>query len=147
MSFNYKPKIVLKNIKFEEVYEKYVSQSDNKDFLVHFQSSIEENRKCEFCSKLISIDEYIYGIPIGMRTIDSELEIDIFGTYCSLHCAYKKYKNIEEDSTKRKNIKFVESGQYFKCLFYKLFKSYNIEDFDNHIIDLKNIKFKKIKHI
>ncbi len=147
MSFNYKPKIVLKNIKFEEVYEKYVSQSHNKDFLIHFQSSIEENRKCEFCSKLISLEEYIYGIPIGMRTIDSDLEIDIFGTYCSLHCAYKKYRNIEEDSTKRKNIKFVESGQYFKFLFYKLFKSYNIEDFVIDKINLKGIKFKKIKNI
>ena len=148
MSFNYKPKIVLKNFAFEKFYEEYVSYSNEKEFKKFFQNSIEEDRKCQLCSTLIPLDEQIYGIPIGMRAINSELEVDIFGNYCSLPCSFKHYRNMEEDPKRRKNIKFIDSGQYFKCLFYKIFKTYNMED-NTQEFDLKSkqIKFKKIKQI
>ena len=146
MSFNYKPKIVLKDFNFEKFYDEYVSYSNEIEFKKFFQNSIEEDRKCQWCFTLIPLDEQIYGIPIGIRDYNSGLEVDIYGNYCSLQCSFKHYRNIEEDSTKRKNIKFMDSGQYFKFLFYKIFKSFDIENISKDI-DLKNIKFNKIKKI
>ena len=146
MSFNYKPKIVLKKFNFDKIYQEYNLYSNDKDFKIFFESSVEEDRKCQLCSLIIPLEKQIYGIPIGIRNHNSELEVDIYGTYCSFKCAFKNYRNMEEDSTKRKNIKFVNSGQYFKCLFYKLFKTFTIENIVEDI-DLKNIIFKKIKEI
>jgi hypothetical protein len=146
MSFNYKPKIVLKNFSFEKIYEEYISFSKEKELNSFFLSTVEENRKCQLCSILIPHGKQIYGIPVGIRNSDSELEVDIYGNYCSFKCSFKHYRNMEEDSTKRKNIKFMDSGQYFKCVFYKLFKSFDIQN-KSEDLDLKNIKFRKIKEI
>jgi hypothetical protein len=146
MSFNYKPKIVLKKFNFEKFYEDYILYSKDKEFNSYFHTSIEEDRKCQLCSILIPHGKQIYGIPIGIRSLNSELEVDIYGNYCSFKCSFKHYRNIEEDSTKRKNIKFMDSGQYFKCIFYKIYKSFDIENISADI-DFKNIKFNRIKEI
>lgn len=148
MSFKYKPKIVLKNLRFKEIFEEYNSYFLNKEYQYYFQGSIEENRNCESCLNLIPLGEQIYGIPIGIRNINEELEVDMYGSYCSLYCSYIHYRNIKEDSTKRKNIKFLDSEQYYRYLFYKFFKKNMIEP-EDRIIDIKekSIKFKKISSI
>jgi hypothetical protein len=148
MSFKYKPKISLKNLRFKEIFEEYNSYFRNKEFQSFFQGSIEESRNCEFCSKLIPLGEQIYGIPIAIRNIDDELEVDMYGSYCSLYCSYNHYRNIKEDSTKRKNIKFLDSEQYYKYLFYKFFKKNTIDPNDKDInLKEKYIRFKKISSI
>lgn len=145
MSFKYKPKIVLKDLRFKELFELYNSYYQNKEFQFHFQNSVEENRICELCNSLIPLEEQIYGIPIGIRQIDNELEVDIYGCYCSLYCSYINYRNIKEDSTKKKSIKFLDSEQFYRILFYKFFKKNTIEPEDKDInLKEKYIRFKKI---
>ncbi len=148
MSFKYKPKIVLKNLNYQGIFEKFNSYLQDKDLHVYFQNSITEDRNCQLCSKLIPLEEQIYGIPICIRQLEKELEIDMYGTYCSLQCSYQNYKNIKENTTTRKNIKFLDSEQLFRCLFYKLCKKYTIEFVDRHInLKDKSIKIKKINSI
>jgi hypothetical protein len=148
MSFKYKPKIVLKNLRFKELFELYNSYYQNKEFHFHFQNSVEENRICELCNSLIPLEEQIYGIPTGIRQIDNELEVDIYGCYCSLYCSYINYRNIKEDSTKKKSIKFLDSEQFYRILFYKFFKKNTIEPKDKDInLKEKCIRFKKISSV
>lgn len=148
MSFKYKPKIVLKNLKFKELVELYNSYFSVKELQPYFQTSIEENRFCQLCSKQIPLEEQTYGIPISFKNLNNELEVEIFGTYCSFYCSYINYKNMKEDQTKRKNIKFVDSEQLFRCLFYKFFKKFTILPEDTKInLEDKSIRFKKITNI
>jgi hypothetical protein len=148
MSFKYKPKIVLKDLRFKELFELYNSYFYEKDLQHYFQNSIEENRNCQLCNSLIPLGNQIYGIPIGIRQIDNELEVDIYGTYCSLYCSYVHHRNIKEDVSKRKNSKFLDSEQFYRCLFYKIFKKFTITSEDVKInLKEKYIRFKKIYKI
>lgn len=148
MSFKYKPKIVLKDLCFKELFEIYNSYFQNKDLQNYFENSVEENRICEFCNSLIPLGNNIYGIPLGLRQIDNELEVDMYGTYCSLYCSYNQHRNMKEDSTKRKNIKLIDSEQFYRCLFYKFFKKFDINPEDKEInLQEKKTKFKRINNI
>lgn len=148
MSFKYKPKIVLKDLRFKELFELYNSYFENKEFQCHFQNSVEENRICELCNSLIPLEEKIYGIPTGIRQIDNELEVDIYGCYCSLYCSYINYRNIKEDSAKKKSIKFLDSEQFYRILFYKFFKKNTIEPEDKDVnLKEKCIRFNKISSV
>jgi len=148
MSFKYKPKIVLKDLRFKELFDLYNSYFHTKELQHYFENSVEENRNCEFCNSLIPLGNYIYGIPLGLRQIDNELEVDMYGTYCSLYCSYNHHRNIKEDSTKRKNSKLLDSEQFYRCLFYKFFKKFDINPEDKEInLQEKKVRFKKINII
>lgn len=148
MSFKYKPKIVLKDLRFKELFNLYNSYFHTKDLQHYFENSVEENRNCQLCNSLIPLGHQIYGIPIGLRQIDEELEVDIYGTYCSLYCSYIHYKNIKEDSTRRKCIKFLDSEQFYRCLFYKFFKKFVISPEDKEInLEEKHVHFRKFYNI
>ena len=129
MSFKYKPKIVLKDLRFKELFELYNSYFHKKDLQKYFQNSVEENRNCELCNSLIPLENQIYGIPIGIRQVDKELEVDVYGTYCSLYCSYIHHRNIKEDGSKRKSIKFLDSE------LFRLEISFPISNLPLHSID------------
>jgi hypothetical protein len=148
MSFKYKPKIVLKDLRFKELFELYNSYFHTKELRYYFQNSVEENRNCQLCNSLIPLGNQIYGIPIGFRQIENELEVDIHGTYCSLYCSYNHYRNIKEDSSRRKCIKFLDSEQLYRCLFYKFFKKFVITQEDKEInLQEKYVRFRKVYNI
>lgn len=148
MSFKYKPKIVLKDLRFKELFELYNSYFDKKDLQHYFENSVEENRNCQLCDSLIPLGNQIYGIPIGLRQIDKELEVDVYGTYCSLYCSYIYHRNLKEDSIRRKCIKFLDSEQFYRCLFYKFFKKFTITSEDKEInLQEKCVRFRKIYNI
>jgi hypothetical protein len=144
MSFNFKSKIIVKDInpnKMFHTYEHFVKDSKYQKFFKE-----QENNECHFC-KTIS-DKLDFGIPIYLKNINnsSNLEIGIYGNYCSFICSYEHYIELEENSQYRKNIKFTDSGSYFKYLSYKFFRDYNIKNFRGKDIDLSlhNIIFKKV---
>ena len=144
MSFNFKSKIIIKDInpiKMFYMYEHFVKDSKYQKFFKE-----QENNECHYCKNIN--DKLEFGIPVYIKKINdkSNIEIGIHGNYCSFICSYKHYLDLEENTQYRKNIKFTDSGAYFKYLSYKFFKDYNIEKFTNKDIDLNlhNIVFKKI---
>lgn len=142
MTFNYKPKIILKNTNSKEFFEIYKGYILNPEYKIFFENILEEDRTCQYCRDHISLGHQIYGIPICMKTEESKIQFDVCGVYCSLQCSYVHYRNMEEDSARKKNVKFTDSGPFFKFLFYKFFKDYDIHKFDKKIdLSSKNIWF------
>ena len=143
MSFNYKPKVIIKNIDIKKLYSNYNEYLNNpvyKKFLTPFSNEIHE---CNECKNIISFGDQIFGIPVAIKEEKSKLCVDICGTYCSFKCAYIDFNKMELYSSKKKNIKYIDSGPLFKYLFYKIYKSYDIEsqNSDINLYDL-NIELK-----
>jgi len=144
MSFNFKTKIIIKDInpnKMFNTYEHFIKDNKYQKFFKE-----QDNKECQYCKNIS--DNLEFGIPIYIKNTskDSNAEIGIHGNYCSFICSYKHYLELEENTQYRKNIKFTDSGIFFKYLSYKFFKDYNIENNIDKIIDLNsyNIIFKKI---
>ena len=143
MSFNYKPKIIIKNIDLISLYnsyESFVKDPLYERFLIPFS---EENTQCTYCNNILSLGEPIYGIPVSVKEINEKLNVEICGSYCSFLCSYKHFINMESQSSKKKNIKFADSGPLFKFLFYRLFKDYDIENHKENI-DLKDFNIELV---
>jgi hypothetical protein len=127
MSFNYKPKIVIQNINLEVLYknyERYLKDPNYQRFLKPFS---EENTFCNSCNENLDKTSVIYGIPVSIKENCDKLNVEMCGSYCSFLCSYKHFISMEAESSKRKNIKFADSGPLFKFLFYRIFKDYDIE--------------------
>jgi hypothetical protein len=144
MSFNFKTKIVIKDInvhKMFHTYEHFVKDSKYQSF---FQES--QTYECQYCKNVS--DKLDFGIPVYIKEKEkSNLEIGISGNYCSFLCSYKHFISFDEDKKYKKNIKFTDSGTFFKFLAYKFFKDYDIEKYSDKVtIDIKhhNISFKKV---
>jgi hypothetical protein len=144
MSFNFKTKVVIKDInvhKMFHTYEHFIKDSKCQKF---FQEP--QNLECNYCKNFSNTLQF--GIPVYIKEKEkSNLEIGISGNYCSFLCSYKHFVSFEEDKTYKKNIKFTDSGTFFKFLAYKFFKDYDIEKYSGNVpIDLNNynISFKKV---
>ncbi len=143
MSFNFKTKIIIKDInpnKMFHTYEHFVKDTKYQKF---FNQS--ENKECQYCNQIS--EKLDFGIPVYIKNISKyNIEIGTYGNYCSFGCSYKHFLTLEENTQYRKNIKFTDSGPFFKYLSYKFFKDYNVENFIDNYVDLDsyNLKFKKI---
>jgi hypothetical protein len=144
MSFNFKSKIIVKDInpnKMFHTYEHFVKDPKYQKFFKE-----QDNNECQYCKNISN--NLDFGIPVYIKNTskDSNVEIGIHGNYCSFTCSYKHFLELEENSQYKKNIKFTDSGPFFKYLSYKFFKDYNIENFKDKELDLNlyNITFKKI---
>jgi hypothetical protein len=144
MSFNFKTKIVIQDInvhKMFQTYEHFVKDVKCKSF---FQEA--QNQECNYCKNFSN--DLQFGIPVYIKEKEKpNLEIGVSGNYCSFLCSYKHFVSFEEDKYYKKNIKFADSGIFFKFLAYKFFKDYDIQKYsDKVVIDLNNynISFKKV---
>jgi hypothetical protein len=142
MSFNTKSKINIGAVDYKEVYKKYESYSKDKIY-DHFFNNLNTTIECMHCKKIKL--QLNFGIPLYIKAVNSCLEVGVHGSYCSFICAYKHYKIMEENTPYRKNIKYTDSGVFFRFLSFKLFKDYNIESHDEEInFKENNIIIKKV---
>lgn len=143
MSFNYKPKIFIKNLEVEDLYRKYENFMKDPEFKKFLKPFTSEDTFCHYCENSLKLNETVFGIPVAIKEMDDKLQVDVCGSYCSFICSYKHYIKLEADSSKRKNIKFTDSGPFFKFLAYRIFKDYNIENHTEKIdLDKVNIELK-----
>ena len=150
MSFNFKTKIIVKDINPNKIFHIYEHFTEDLKYQHFFKES--DNNECHYCKK--NSDKLDFGIPIYIKSIPPRVEaskiktteVGISGNYCSFGCSYKHFLILEENTQFKKNIKLTDSGTFFKYLSYKFFKDYKLENFVNEDIDLNlhNIIFKKI---
>ena len=130
MSFNSKTKFNIGNIDYKEIYKKYEDYTKNVTY-EHFFNNMNTTIECTYCKKIkLNLS---FGIPIYIKEVNSKLEVGVHDSYCSFSCAYKHYKVMEENTPYRKNIKFTDSGVFFRFLSFKIFKDYNMEYHDEEI--------------
>lgn len=150
MSFNFKTKIIVKDINPNKLFHTYKQFMKDVKYQKFFKES--ENNECQYCKKIS--DKLDFGIPVYIKTKPSNFEasriqmneVGLSGNYCSFICSYKHFVDLEENTPYKKNIKFTDSGTFFKYLSYIFFKDYDIEKHSNQDINLNlyNIIFKKI---
>jgi hypothetical protein len=142
MSFNTKSKINIGSIDYKEISIKYEKYTKDKSY-DHLFNNLNSTIECMFCKKIKL--QLNFGIPLYIKEVNSKLEVGVHGSYCSFICAYKHYKVMEENTLYRKNIKYTDSGVFFRFLCFKLFKDYNIDlhdeeiDFKKHDIIIKKV--------
>lgn len=130
MSFNSKTKFSIGTIDYKEIYKKYEEYTKDSNYN-YFFDNLNTTIECGYC-KNIKL-QLKFGIPISMKEIQNKLEIGFHGHYCCFSCAYKHYKQLEENTPYRKNIKFTDSGVFFRFLCFKLFKDYHMETHNEEI--------------
>ena len=81
MTFNYKPKIILKNTNSKELFEIYNQYIKNPEYKIFFENILEEDRTCQYCREHISLGNQIYGIPICMKPTEEKIEFDVCKIY------------------------------------------------------------------
>jgi hypothetical protein len=142
MSFNYKPKVIIKNINAEKIYSKYEELIKKPDFNKFFNNFSEDIKLCQFCSSKIELGSIIYGIPVSIKETNAKLVVDVCGTYCSFKCTNDHFLIFDSETSRKKNIKFTDSGPLIKFLTYKFYKTYTIEENQEIDLDKHNIIFK-----
>jgi hypothetical protein len=135
MSFNLKPKLVLKRLDIEKIFNLYESYTKNPEFYQFFVNVYDLETKCIHCKKDLDKSKKQYGIPISMNFKEDTLEFEVCGKYCSFFCSYKEFCKKEKDNTKKINIKYSDTRPLFRFLSYKFFgecdpidKNVNLED-------------------
>jgi hypothetical protein len=130
MSFNSKTKINIGTIDYKEIYKKYEDYTKNSNYEIFF-NNLNSTIECAYCKKIKL--QLNFGIPIYIKEVNSKLEVGVYGSYCSFNCSYKHYKLTEENTPYKKNIKFTDSGVFFRFLCFKIFKDYNMDSHDEEI--------------
>lgn len=129
MSFNYTPKIVLRDINSEKLFSEYNLFSQSTEYQKFFKEFSELNTNCQFCFSPIESDSIVFGTPVSIRETEENgkrfIDVESIGTCCSFQCSYKKYLLDEQD--RKKNIKFTDSGTFFQFLLFYFFKEYDYE--------------------
>jgi hypothetical protein len=142
MSFNYKPKVIVKNIEPDKLYVQYEKFTNDITYKKFFSNFSEDIKQCQYCSNKIELGNNIFGIPVSIREINSKTIVEVCGNYCSFKCVNDDFIISDSGTSRKKNIKFTDSGPMIKLLTYKFYKSYKIKEDQEIDLDKFNMEFK-----